>query len=311
MRSTNFLNLPQRGKTEWWRYLFGYALALFFWLILGSIPYALLIAVTMVDGNPETMLDLSTGYVTGVDSMISFVVINLSFVIMLIGLFLTVRLVHGRPFRTLVTPYRRINWRRVGQGFIVYLLLVALTSVIEYAFNPEIYMFTLEWERFLPFLLLIVLMTPLQTSAEELFFRGYLLQTTAHLTRSAPVLVVINGLLFMLPHLPNPEVANGPLLLALYYFAIGGFLAVMTLRDNGLELALGAHAANNMYAAIFANYTDSVLPTEAIFTVTELNPLFGLIGFVLIAALFSLILLRRPAKPRPEALPAMEVSPDE
>lgn len=304
-----FLNLPQRGKTEWWRYLLGFLLVIFFWFVLGSVPAVLLVLVAGFDGNPETGVDFNTGFVTGIDPMISFVALNLSFVVMLVGLFVAVRFVHQRPFRTLITPYKQINWRRVGHGFGVYLLLVAAASLVEYALNPDIYTLTFNPARFLPFLLLIVLLTPLQTSAEELFFRGYLLQATGHLGRNFIVLSLVNGFLFMVPHLTNPEVRVDPLLLALYFLTIGAFLAYITLRDNGLELALGAHAANNMFTAVFANYTDSVLPTEAIFTVTELDAAFSLIALIVIVILFILyfFVLRRPAAPAaPVELPANE-----
>ncbi len=296
-----FLDLPKVGKTEWWRYVIGFLLILFFWFVLGSVVPVLMVVFSMVDGNPDTFVDLNSGFVAGIDPMINFVSVNLSFITLMAGLVMAVVLVHKRPFRTLITPFKRINWRRVGQGFIVYLLLVALSSGVEYMTNPAIYTFTLNWQRLLPFALLILILTPIQTSAEELFFRGYLLQTCGHILRNPIGLAVINGVLFMLPHLANPEVDSGPVLLALYYFGIGAFFAFITLRDNGLELAIGAHAANNMYAAIFANYTDSVLPTDSIFTVTELNPVFGLLSFVAIAGLFYLILLRDshpiPSKP--------------
>ena len=294
-----FLELPHVGKTEWWRYVIGFLLILFFWFVLGSIAPVSMVAYSMVDGNPDTYVDLTTGFVVGVDPMINFVMVNVSFITFMIGLVIAVVMVHKRPFRTLITPFKNVNWRRVGQGYFVYMLLVALSSGVEYLVNPEIYSFTLNFERFLPFVLLILIFTPIQTSAEELFFRGYLLQAFGHILKNPIALSVINGVLFMLPHLANPEVDSGPVLLALYFFGIGAFFAFITLRDNGLELALGAHAANNMYAGIFANYTGSVLPTDSIFTVTELDPLFGLISFVCIAVLFYVILVRevRPAAP--------------
>ena len=289
-----FLDLPQQGKTEWWRYLFGFAVVLFFWFVLGSLVPVALVFVAMFDGDPATSIDMTTGFVSGIDPMVNFVSLNLSFVVMIAGLLLTVKFVHKRPFRSLITPFKRLNRTRLLQGFVVYLLLVALSSIVEYLTAPDIYTFTLDWQRFLPFVLLILLFTPIQTTAEELFFRGYLLQTTGHFSRNFVALSLFNGFIFMVPHLTNPEVSSGPLLLSLYYWGIGAFFAFITLRDNGLELAIGAHAANNMYAAIFANYTNSVLPTDSIFTVTELNPLFGLLSFVVIAALFYLVLLRQP-----------------
>lgn len=297
----NFLDLTHRGKTEWWRYLVSLLLIVFFWFVLGSVPAVALVVYAGIDENPSTSVDLATGFVDGIDPMINFVVLNLSFIALLIGLFLAVRFIHQRPFHTLITPYKQINWQRIAQGFGVYLLLVFLASLVEYALNPEIYTLTLQPARFIPFTLLILIFTPLQTSAEELFFRGYLLQAAGHFGRNFIVLSLVNGVIFMIPHLANPEIESGPVLLALYFVGIGAFLAYITLRDNGLELALGAHAANNVYTAVFANYTNSVLPTESIFTVTELNPAFGLAALVVMATLFLIyFFVMRPAhRPAP------------
>ncbi len=288
-----FLNLPERGKTDWWRYLFGFSFVLIFWFVLGAIPALLLFGFAMGDGNPVTVADLSTGTVLGIDPLINFVTLNLSFVVMLSALFFVIRVVHKRPFRTLITPFRSVRWGRLGQGFGLYFLLIFMATMVEYIINPDIYQLTFNPSRFALFILLILLFTPMQTFAEELFFRGYLMQSMGHWTRNFWVLSIVNGIIFMLPHLVNPEVKSGPILLPLFFGSIGAFFALITLRDNGLELAMGAHAANNIFTAVFANYTDSVLKTEPIFTVTELNPLFSLLSFFIIAALFYFILLHK------------------
>ena len=204
-----------------------------------------------------------------------------------------VRFVHGRPLRSIITPAKKINWQRVGQGFGLWLLLAALASGIEYLLNPEIYTLVLDFRRFLPFALVVLLLTPMQTTAEELLFRGYLLQATGHLSRNFWVLALLNGFLFMLPHLGNPELAASAILLPLFYLSIGAFFAIVTLRDNSAELAIGAHASNNLYSALFANYTNSALQTESIFLVTELDPVYALLSFWGMALIFYLVLLRR------------------
>ena len=61
-------------------------------------------------------------------------------------------------------------------------------------------------QRWLPFVLAALLLTPLQCAAEELVFRGYVLQGLGRLLRNPLVLVVLSGLLFAIPHLLNPEV---------------------------------------------------------------------------------------------------------
>jgi membrane protease YdiL (CAAX protease family) len=53
------------------------------------------------------------------------------------------------------------------------------------------------------------LLTSIQASAEELLFRGYLLQGTGLVTRRTVLLTVVNGVLFAVLHLSNPEVGRG------------------------------------------------------------------------------------------------------
>jgi uncharacterized protein len=87
---------------------------------------------------------------------------------------------------------------------------------------------------------------------------------------SRVALTIINGILFMIPHLVNPELQRGGII-ALYYFIFGTALAALTIRDNGLELALGIHAANNLQLLLF-NAKDSALPIPSIWQLQIPNP---------------------------------------
>ena len=152
---------------------------------------------------------------------------------------------------------------------------------------------TFDPARWLLTLPLIVVVTSLQTTAEELFFRGYLLQTLGLLTRRSWLLVALSSALFAVPHLLNPEMSSGVLLVGALFLLLGAFFTVLTLRDNGLELALGAHAANNLVAALLVNHHNSSLPTAAVWHVTELNPAFALISFLIAVPVFYWALLGR------------------
>ena len=292
----SFLEQVHLGQTEWYRYFFGIILILFFWLVLGSLFVVVPLLWVMLDGDPATAVDLQTGMLTGVDPLINYVALNLSFGMMIVGVFVTVRFVHGRPFRSIITPAKTFEWRRMWQGFGLWLLLVALASLVEYLLHPEIYTVVFNARRFLPFALVVLLLTPMQTTAEELLFRGYLLQATGHVGRNFVVLSLVNGILFMVPHLGNPELAASAILLPLFYLSIGGFFAYLTLRDNSAALAIGAHASNNLYSALFANYTGSALQTESIFLVTELDAVYALASFWVMAVIFYLVLLWRQRK---------------
>jgi hypothetical protein len=87
--------------------------------------------------------------------------------------------------------------------------------------------------------------------------------------------------------------AANSILIGLGYFSIGFFFALITLLDNGIELALGMHAANNLFTALFANYTITALPSPALFTVQTLDPIYSLISVIIGMIVFYLIFFGR------------------
>ncbi|MDP3715838.1 MAG: CPBP family intramembrane metalloprotease, partial [Burkholderiales bacterium] len=132
-----------------------------------------------------------------------------------------------------------------------------------------------------------LLLTPLQCAAEELVFRGYLMQAAGRLCRHPVVPALFSSAVFTLPHLYNPEVAAYGLgIMAANYFAMGLLLAVVTLRDGRLELAIGAHAGNNLLLVLFVHYEDSVFETPSVFTAGALDPVYSLVTLLLGAILF-------------------------
>jgi len=161
------------------------------------------------------------------------------------------------------------------QGFGVWFGLVGLMSLVEALVYPGRYVWTINLSRFLPFFFLALIFIPIQTSAEELFFRGYLLQEIGLHWKNVWVLSIVSGLLFGLPHLLNPEATVNYPLLGFYYFSFGFCLAFITLREGKLELALGAHAANNLFSVIIANYTITALPSPSLFTIKVLDAGFS------------------------------------
>ena len=306
MRET-FLELARRGLNDWWRYLVSIPLILLGWFGFSLLLYVLLIAYAVADGDPATALDLNKGQITGAP-LLTFVVLLLGFAGLHAALFAAVRYLHRRPFLSLITPYRRIAWGRVATGFVVFLALAAAATAVEAALFPGRYKLTFNAGDFLKFLPFALLLVPLQTSAEELLFRGYLMQAVGLLTRRALVPALASALLFALLHIANPEVGAGLAAMAATYFVLGLIFALVTIRDGRLELALGAHAANNLFAALFANYAGSALSTPSVFTASALDGPYALMSSVVIAAAFYLILFARPGARLAEA-PAPEPEP--
>lgn len=290
-----YLDLSGQGQNKWWRYVLAVSLILFMWQIIGAIPYVSIYIWEIAGGQLQTVA--RTGSLPGVDPTISFVALMLASVSFVLGIYLAVRFIHNRPFRTLITPTKSFDWVRFFWGFGTWFVLTGLMSMLEALLYPGRYTWTFDLKQFLPFALLALIFIPIQTSGEELFFRAYILQGIGYRLRNIWILCSISGFLFMLPHLLNPEASANYPLMGLYYFSMGAFLAYVTLRDGRLELALGVHAANNLFSVLIANYLVSVLPSPSLFTVNVLDAVYSvpaaLVGMGIFIWLFVGPLRRR------------------
>jgi membrane protease YdiL (CAAX protease family) len=289
-----FLALAQTGKNQWWRYFLGILIILVSWQVIGAIPFIILVVLLQNNQSPETKLNSQTLQFEGVDTLLQYLVLNFSFVCFLIGLYITVCFIHHRNFITLITPQNKVNRYRVIQGIGAWIFIVALFSVIDcYFISVGNYKLTFNFGKFLIFLPIALILTPVQASVEELFFRGYLMQGIGLKTRKPTISILVTSLLFMLFHLLNPEVKSGFIPLAYYYFFSAIFLSIITVKDNSLELAIGTHIGNNMFRAFLVNYTNSVLPSPSIFTMQKLNPTSNLINTLVCFMLFYLFFFRK------------------
>ncbi len=295
--SQSYLEIAQQGKNNWWRYLLGIILIFFMWLIVGSIVTVVFMGFVFAKrGLPFSQVERQFDTFLKSASIESFITINLQFIFFLIGIFLVVKLIHNRKYLSLISTESKINFQRLFAGFGVWFLMQAILIAIALISDPKNYKFTFNPVQWFPLLIAALILTPIQTSSEELFFRGYLIQGLSCITKNKYLLIIITGLLFMFPHLLNPEVKRGFVLMAMYYFSFGALAAFITLKDNRLELALGVHAANNL-SLVFINTADSVIPTPAIWTVKETgSPGLDLVVFLIQSAIFYYIFFGRSKK---------------
>jgi membrane protease YdiL (CAAX protease family) len=279
-RTQAYLDLALLGRNAWWRYALGAVIITVSWLGLGLVPYTLL------------------GIAGVFDPRLDFIAVNFSIFVMFAGLAAAVRWLHRRPLLSLVTTTDRIDLQRIKRGALAWAAIAAVLSVIEFLLFGERFYVSFNAAQFFPFLPLVLLLTPLQCAAEELVFRGYAMQGFARLTRSPALIAILSSLVFTLPHLLNPEAQrHGLLIMGANYFAIGMLLATVTLRDGRLELAIGVHAANNVFLAVVANYEESALMTESIFTARELDPYYSLVALIGGALVFHAWTFRTSSSP--------------
>jgi membrane protease YdiL (CAAX protease family) len=95
------------------------------------------------------------------------------------------------------------------------------------------------WNEFAPVAALIVLLVPLQASAEEYFFRGTVQQVLGSFVRWKWIPIVVSAAAFAAIHL-------APLQATVSLFALGGYSAWLTIYTGGLEAAIAWHVLNNL-----------------------------------------------------------------
>jgi len=180
------------------------------------------------------------------------------------------RFILKRPVKKLLTIHDRYSWRRTWIGFASFAAISLPMGVGDLLLNRESYTWNWDPVAMAPFLVVALTLLPIQTTAEELFFRGWLQQWLDNGKKKQWTISLLSGFFFALPHMANPEVAGNDLLLPIISYGATGFmLAWVTYRDKTLEIAIGAHFANNFLTALLVSTEDSALPSVSLFTTPE------------------------------------------
>ncbi|MEI6022174.1 MAG: CPBP family intramembrane glutamic endopeptidase, partial [Bacteroidota bacterium] len=161
---------------------------------------------------------------------------------------------------------------------------------------PNQYKLDLNVKGLLLSILIMLIFMPIQSGFEEAVFRGYLMQGFALWFKNGWMALLMTSLLFGLAHMSNPEVGEygWPMMLSYYaFFAL--FMGAITLLDEGLELAMGVHLANNMMASVMVCSDHSVIKTYSIFTESKGQPTFELLIWLLFATLVFFIFKKKYA----------------
>lgn len=293
-----FLKIAKKGNNSLGIYINTIALV-FLGYFLGQIPLliALLKEGALLKLSEEEMrtaleaLDFAT---FGLNQNYSFFLILWTFIFASLFLWLGVTKLHKKPFKNLITPTKRISWSKILFSFSLWFGLTLLIEIVFYLNNPENYQFQFEAESFAILATIAIFLLPIQTSFEELFFRGYLMQGISLFSSNRLVPLITTSIAFGLMHIMNPEINEFGLgLMMTYYVGVGLFLGILTLMGDGLELALGVHAATNIYGATMVTFTGSAIQTPALFRMAEVDVGLMLLAFVFAAVIYFFIVSKR------------------
>jgi uncharacterized protein len=213
-------------------------------------------------------------FIKQVGTNVAFFILVVPLSIACLILLFWVKFVHQQSITSLTTSRKKVDWNRILFSFGLWSFLTIVTTLVAYYYQPEDFVINFQLQPFLIFLVLAILLIPLQTSFEEYLFRGYIMQGLGVVTKSRLIPFITTSVLFGIMHIANPEVDKLGYIILVYYIGTGFFLGILTLMDEGLELALGFHAANNLVGALLITSDWSAFQTHSIFKDVS-NPTAG------------------------------------
>lgn len=263
----DFLEKSYIGKNKWYLYL----VVLFLTFVIcqvGGIPFG----VYQLLSQPEILDAAKTGeqidqasLATPADN-VGLALMLLSFVVGLLAFFQLAKAFQNKKATDITTGRKRFDWGRVLFGILIWGVLTVIVSSIEISMDSDI-TYAFDWTKFLPLLVVGLLMFPFQTGFEEVIFRGYLMQGTARLFKYRWVALLITSVLFGLMHGMNPEIETYGMEVAMpQYIIMGLILGYISVKDGGIELAFGMHFINNLLSSVIVTSDGQVFKTAAIFS---------------------------------------------
>ncbi|MBC5837745.1 CPBP family intramembrane glutamic endopeptidase [Flavobacterium muglaense] len=258
-----FIEQGIKPNNSFWTYIVG-SFIIIIASFVGQIPLILgFVYEVAVNGKtyPVNERDMMRFF----EPNLTLFLILISFVFAIVGIFIVVRYLHHQTLLSVTTSRKKIDWNRIFFSFSIWAVFSVVSALAYYFINPE--GFVINFKP-IPFAILVVIATvliPFQTSTEEYVFRGYLMQGFGNLAKNKWFPLLMTSLIFGGMHFFNPEVTKMGNIIMVYYIGTGFFLGILTLMDEGMELALGFHAANNLIGALLVTSDWSAFQTHSIF----------------------------------------------
>lgn len=239
-------------------------------------PYALTTAITFI--GLYLGANIAGRIAQGVEmydtwSAKLFAIQLLPFVVGIAALLLSVKFINKQSILSIFTFRKSFSFKRFFFAFSVFLVIQLIGLFVGILMGVDIH-FRWDPDTFLPLLLVSITLLPIQTAFEDAFYRGYLFQGLTMATGKVWLSILIIAGLFGWMHMGNPEVAKLGQYIVIYYILSGLFMGVLAHLDDGLELGMGYHFANNFFGALIVTNTWQVFQTNALF-IDHSPPYFG------------------------------------
>lgn len=287
-KSASFITDFSTDKRPFGFYLTG-SLVIILFSFLGQAPMFLFFsAETSSSSNPFN-------YFSHLDSNLTLLMFLIPSLIAFFGFLFVIKYIHKQSLKSVTTVRKHIDVKRIIFGFSFWGILSILVFGASLIMSPENYQWNFELHPFLTMFIIASLLIPFQSALEEWIFRGYLMQGFATMTRSRLLSLLFTSIIFGSLHILNPEIDKLGYGLLVYYIGSGLFFGILALMDEGIELAIGIHVANNLITAILVTADWTAFQTASLYKdVSTPNLIVELsLSLLLLYPLSILILARK------------------
>ncbi|MDD3281070.1 MAG: CPBP family intramembrane metalloprotease [Bacteroidales bacterium] len=254
------------GQNQVWKYILVFLIGFLATNFIGALPLAVVIIIKQSQGfdiNSASLIDFS---VLGINLNVSLLLMLIPFIV---GLFVIIPLVknlHQRSWIEVINGTKTLRWKRFFFSAFIWTIIMGFILWIHYLIAPQDYILRFNLINLIPLAIISLSLIPLQTFYEEFLFRGYFMQGMAAWTKNRWQSLIIPALLFGLMHILNPEIKEYGFWLTMPQYILFGLLfGIMIIMDDGIETAMGAHAANNIFLCLIVTSKGSALQTYALF----------------------------------------------
>ena len=280
---TSFLTDFSADKRPFGFYLIGSVIVILF-SFFGQIP--------MFFFMPEDPIVVTNqlDYFAHLDTNLTLLLLLIPSVIAFLGFLFVIKYIHRQSLTAVTTIRDFIDVKRILFGFAFWGGISMLVFAISLWLSPNDYQWNFELQPFLTMFVIACLLIPFQSALEEWLFRGYLMQGFATLTKSRLLSLLLTSVIFGSLHILNPEIDKLGYGLLAYYIGTGLFFGIMSLMDEGIELAIGFHVANNLITAILVTADWTAFQTASLYKDVS-TPSLTIELFLFLVVIYPLSLL--------------------
>ncbi|MCJ7449311.1 MAG: CPBP family intramembrane metalloprotease [Bacteroidales bacterium] len=291
----NHLESSFAGKNSFWRYFVMFIAVFLASNIIGGIPLFIAVIIKTIS-DPQITARLADNPndlgLLGFDPNVGLIMMLIPFMVGLLAFILLIKPLNQRSLQSVINGTSAVRWSRFFISALVWLIISAIYLIVYYKLDPLNFELNNTTRTLIILSVISVIFIPFQAAFEEVLFRGYLMQGFAVLFRNRWLPLAFTSILFGLMHSLNPEVKDfGFLIMMPQYILFGLIFGIITILDDGIEAAMGAHTANNIFLCIMITNESSALQTPALYEQLKVFPwIEG--GALLVSGIIFIVVLK-------------------